>query len=206
VKRRCPLLLAALLSVNAAVLDARDGREHVNVRLYAHDHLHDVTRRTALAAAADIMRGAGVAVVWVECHGAPRQPACASPVEEDRVIRFVSEPRLRASRGTLALGEALVEQGGRGTFATVYVSRVLRLAHTARTDPGVLLGRVVAHELGHLLLGKKAHTGTGLMRGHWSYRDVTSAQPADWSFSPEEVAEIGRTRVMEGRHQSIAGG
>ncbi len=190
--------------MNAAVLDAGDGREPVNVRVYAREHLHDVTRRTALATAADIMRGAGVAVAWVECDRA-RQPACESPVEEDRVIRFVSEPP-HPPHATLPLGEALVEPGGRGTFATVYVSRVLRLAQTARIDPGVLLGRVVAHELGHLLLGKKTHSATGLMRGHWSHRDVTSARPRDWSFSPEEVAAIGGRRMMEGRQLLIAGG
>jgi hypothetical protein len=205
VKRRCPLLLAAVLGVNVAVLDASDGREPVNVRVYAREHLHDVTRRTALATAADIMRGAGVAVAWVECDRA-RQPACESPVDVDRVIRFVSEPPLHPPHATLPLGEALVEPGGRGTFATLYVSRVLRLAQTARADPGVLLGRVVAHELGHLLLGKKTHSATGLMRGHWSHRDVTSARPRDWSFSPEEVAAIGGTRMMEGRQQLIAGG
>jgi hypothetical protein len=31
-----------------------------------------------------------------------------------------------------------------------------------------MLGSVMAHEIGHLLLGSHAHAISGIMRGHWS--------------------------------------
>ena len=182
-------------------------REDLTVRVYAREHLEHVSRGAALAVAADILRGAGVAVAWLECDSARRDPACESAIGDDLVIRFVSEPLQHAPRAKLPLGEALVDEGERGTFATVYASRVRWLARMARTDPAVLLGRVVAHELGHLLIGRKAHSDKGLMRANWSHRDVRSARPGDWAFSAEDVAAMSRGGVvMEGGHHSVAGG
>jgi hypothetical protein len=62
-------------------------------------------------------------------------------------------------------------------LATVYVTCVAWLATAARTDVAVLLGRVAAHELGHLVIRTSAHARRGLMRPHWT---------------PDEVGEIAR--------------
>ena len=60
------------------------------------------------------------------------------------------------------------DRAGIGVLATIYFDRVMWLAHEAGTDSRVLLGRAIAHELGHLLLATTTHGPVGLMRAHWS--------------------------------------
>ena len=38
-----------------------------------------------------------------------------------------------------------------------------------------LLGRVMAHEIGHILLGTHAHSRTGIMRAVWTDHELSTA-------------------------------
>jgi hypothetical protein len=51
---------------------------------------------------------------------------------------------------------------------------VQALAHTSGVRTETLLGFVIAHELGHLLLGPHAHKGHGLMRPVWTRTDLAN--------------------------------
>ena len=55
-----------------------------------------------------------------------------------------------------------------GVLATIFVDSVELIASLSEIDATLLLGRAIAHELGHLLLGTNAHSVRGLMRagGH----------------------------------------
>ena len=65
------------------------------------------------------------------------------------------------------------------------------LSAPAATAPGsaTLVGRVSAHEIGHLLLGTNAHATHGLMRASW---DVTRIDRGDWDFTVEDATAIRR--------------
>jgi len=98
------------------------------------------------------------------------------------IVRIVTAPRI-ISRDPEALGYSDVDvQARRGTLATVFADRVHTLATERYFDEGTLLGRAIAHEIGHLLLGVVAHPKTGLMRGYW----VTDIRLGDWTFSSAE--------------------
>ena len=79
---------------------------------------------------------------------------------------------------------------GVGTLATVFVDRVLWFAAKAEVDPGLVLGRAVAHEIGHLVLGTTRHTITGLMRAVWSREELKRNRPADWQFTSRDRAKM----------------
>jgi hypothetical protein len=86
-----------------------------------------------------------------------------------------------------ALGDARVDEHTRsGVLATVYVDRVEELARAARVDVGMLLGRALAHELGHLLMGG-LHGVSGLMRPSWTREEVRRNAAADWMFAGGEL-------------------
>jgi hypothetical protein len=55
---------------------------------------------------------------------------------------------------------------------------------------------VIAHEIGHMLLGTIAHSPVGLMRAEWVARDVHRDFPADWLFSTRESIAM-RQRLTE---------
>jgi hypothetical protein len=100
-----------------------------------------------------------------------------------------------------ALGDAVVDTiTGRGSLGTVYVNRVKSLARASRTSESELLGRVIAHETGHLLLGRTGHPASGLMRGSWARRVLADRRDRDWTFSVEESRTL-RWRLSGGDHQ-----
>jgi hypothetical protein len=55
--------------------------------------------------------------------------------------------------------------------------------------PGILLGRAIAHEVGHLLLGSGYHSERGVMRAEWPDQ-MLSGTATDWGFSTREAARI----------------
>jgi len=82
----------------------------------------------------------------------------------------------------------------------VFYDRVAALAvkHIADThaDAAQILGHVVAHEIGHLLLNVETHSDTGIMRGPWSLWDVQNASYGYLLFTTRQAeairAEVGR--------------
>jgi len=79
---------------------------------------------------------------------------------------------------------------GGAALATVYVERVEQFARTGGADQDVLLGRAIAHEVGHLLLKSNVHAATGLMRERWTGREMFRNRPDDWGFSAPELARL----------------
>ena len=73
--------------------------------------------------------------------------------------------------------------------ATVLYDRVKRFARRYHINRGVMLGYVIAHELGHLLLPPKSHSAKGVMRG---MIDLQLASDRQLRFTPEQ-----RTLILE---------
>ena len=73
----------------------------------------------------------------------------------------------------------------------------------------------MAHEIGHLLLGTNAHSGTGLMREIWTLAELTRNRAQDWIFSGAQRETLREARLLGRRvttaatrsgHASAAGG
>jgi hypothetical protein len=107
-------------------------------------------------------------------------------------MRLVLAPEAAAAG---SLGYSVVDsRQKRGTLATVFVDRIRMAALRTRLDPARLLGRAMAHEIGHLLLGTTGHSRAGLMRARWSDLDLRRDAAADWLMSPEDVARLSNRR------------
>jgi hypothetical protein len=89
------------------------------------------------------------------------------------------------------LGNALIHSRERtGELATVFIDRTRRVARDLGIDHRVLLGRTIAHELGHLLLATATHATSGLMREVWSLDELTGTRRNDWILGPLDAAAI----------------
>jgi hypothetical protein len=124
--------------------------------------------------------------------------------EGELAVRIV---RLRAPGGRegVPLGDALVDtRSGAAVLATVYEDRVARLAAETGADPAVLLGRAIAHELGHLLLASNRHARNGLMRPRWSVDEIRRNQGRDWAFAPADAALIRERLARRDAAGSVA--
>ncbi len=61
------------------------------------------------------------------------------------------------------------------------------------------LGRALSHEIGHYLLGTKAHTSRGLMRANWPPREVFAEGLRGFELTPQE-RDVAVQRVRTERH------
>ncbi len=139
---------------------------------------------------------AGIHLSWLDCWSRDREAAqapseCRQPLKANEVVlRLQAAGALPASRH-LSMGFALVNVADGVPFlATVFPDRVRSVSRDARLDFGVLLGRAIAHEIGHLLLGTNHHTDGGLMRAGWSHVEFRQNADADWAFGTSEIAAI----------------
>ncbi len=78
--------------------------------------------------------------------------------------------------------------------AHVFFGRIAKRAILTSGDVGLLLGFVIAHELGHLLLPALGHAPRGLMRAHWAGR--LSTMPG---FTSEQATTIRARLVARGQ-------
>ncbi|MGH9240082.1 MAG: hypothetical protein ACRD3G_18720 [Vicinamibacterales bacterium] len=215
--RQLTLVFAGGLLVLPIAESAAPPAVHVTARLYNTARVAGVVKEAALRAATRALSAGGIHLRWKDCDLAD---SCATvPARGELVVRLVRLPgqivpprdpivarrdqivaRTRRSLGeggagprALVLGEALIDMRERtGVLATVFVDRVELIAGLSETDATLLLGRAIAHEIGHLLLGTNAHSVRGLMRTEWTPADVRRHASADWALTDEEAAAIRR--------------
>jgi len=162
-----------------------DLRPRVAVRVYSPATVEVETLQGALDLAAKTFLEASLDVVWTVCR-----IACATPpAPGELLVRFANAPA-GARQDERCLGDAVIDvQKHIGVLATVYLDRVVRLAHALGLEESALLGRTLAHEMGHLLLASNRH-GEGLMREVWSTRELQGARADDWTLRSADVVVI----------------
>lgn len=105
---------------------------------------------------------------WIDCTTRPFPVSCSSPqMPTDLVVRFLAKALPQASASALGIAGSTDGQG----VAFIFYARVLALRTHSRPLPP-MLGRVMAHEITHLLLPEQGHSDIGLMRGQWTADDL----------------------------------
>lgn len=161
----------------------------VTVRVYQTAGLPPGLEEQALTEAMNLFRAARVEVRWQKCTGPNPSTVCVVPTGPSDLLLVVRDAtRCEDARGTL--GNAVVVPREGGVLATVYSDHVGQLASQMKTDAGVLLGRVAAHELGHLIMRTAAHRRRGLMRANWTPFEIRRSRPPDWAFTAADVAAM----------------
>lgn len=175
------------------------------VRLYHGDDLHTHDAQAARLEAQTILQAAGMKVDAILCAAGPQPGRCGQPVAPTELVVRMRAAGAVPESGPISMGFAALGDGSLGvpTLATVFVDRVAAVARAAGGDPRQLLGRAVAHEIGHLLLNKTAHSTHGLMRAVWSAAEVRRNLPTDWRFQAREARTM--RRAFEARSSSAAG-
>ena len=197
--RRSVMWILALVATCPTLPQAHDGeRLSIVVRLYASGAVPPISPR-ALSVATTIIEDAGVHVTWTSCGSGSHtvSPCDSAMTSTDLLVRMIrcnddSNNPLRA------LGFALIDgQQHTGALATVYVDRVASVARESGVDGSLLLGRAIAHEIGHLLMGTNQHSTSGVMRAQWTRRDLRRGRPDQWHFTRAEMMAM-RERVEAG--------
>jgi len=123
----------------------------------------------AMARVAMVYERIGVRVVWVEDRGSVRRRQDGQLhltvllLSHDMAEKIISAARIKD--GVLGLGHP---EGGR---ASIFCDRIATTSG-ALQHLGIPLGDVIAHEVGHLLLGANSHSRSGIMRANVNVRAV----------------------------------
>ena len=189
-----------------SVTDVADGDKQITIRIHNYAQVESSVLLKAERTTDDILREAGVEVVWIVCSAGTipaKEPSCETPmVLTDVTLNLLPESMSRRFhlRGD-AFGVALEDaEGGLGSDAWIFCDLVKDAAAQRQLTQSVLLGTVIAHELGHLLLSTNSHSAFGLMRANWSRKELSAAEQRAMYFSSSESKRI--QQALMSRQQS----
>ncbi len=191
--RPARVLLAMAVAIALTGVRAR-GTDHTTLDawLTISADLPDAARRTLVQEAESIWRDAGVEITWVARSqaDAPR-----------RVLRVLVDrrPGTPGLKGNWVVGELLRFDDG-AAVAIASIARAELVVNAAgggrsHVSPdvvfqhrlGLVLGRAVAHEIGHYLLEDGGHASHGLMRASFQPREFTDLRTG--TFDLDEASQ-----------------
>ena len=105
-------------------------------------------------------------------------------------------PRVARSSSDADFGVAFLDDDGNGRYGDVFWKRVLELHTNYQVDFAGILGSVMAHEIGHLLLGAHSHAISGIMRAQWESRELNQIAMGTLLFLPWQDHPM-RAKVVE---------
>ena len=211
----CYLALSFLLSfgplnlAGAEAPGAADPDLSISVLVSNYAQLPEGTLAGAVEEAAKIFRQAGVETVWLYCG-----PSSATPLDDPGCQQQLSPTVvfMRILSGSMTEGFGLRHNtcgvaapewpvfswdvaapspnGGFGSYAFIFFDCIREMADTLGARAETILSHMLAHEMGHLLLGPGSHSRKGIMHDDW---DREQAQSASWGrlhFTPRQADKM----------------
>src|SRR5215471_12446885 len=148
--------------------------------------------------AAQIFGHAGMQVVWQECPTG-NEPCRMGPAPV--FFLAIKAGPVQNKFLDVVSGEAKVADH----LAVIYYDALPRGSHRKPTphEASTLLGCVIAHELGHLLLGAHGHSIHGIMRDRWDIEQTRFALMSELDFMPEE-GTLMKSALLDGKQPGEA--
>lgn len=164
----------------------------VTVQIYNTAKLPERIVSGAEAQADWMFQKAGIEVTWVNCPPVERErgadQVCKQYADPGLFVFSIVEEAPDAAIHDCTLGFALPFAGS-GNHAAALSPKIAGLADQYRLDFHIVLGHVIAHELGHLLFRSTAH-GDGIMRSSWNENDVMRMRQKRLWFTSEQVKQL----------------
>lgn len=146
------------------------------------------------ARAAHIMAQAGIQVEWLNCAAGGfhvpdqfEEPSPCSRIAYPSHLSVRIVPTAQFVREDV-FGEAFTGREGKGTYIKLFYAHLAEPNAHLPLGEGELLGYVIAHEVGHLLLGTDSHSHRGIMQGRWEDAQLREARKGNLQFMPSQAA------------------
>jgi len=204
------VLLTAWLAAPGRSTAASAPRMGLAITINVHDYAK-VDREALTEAqkeATEIFKKTGILSHWIDPDSPGDKSFHASHIQLN-ILPSVMSDRLPLSDNVMGIAPGT---GPDRQWAYVFYHRVktLTMRHAAYTHENTakILGHVIAHEIGHLLLNVQSHSATGIMRGDWDRLDLRNAGYGFLQFTPQEAEAIreevgrrsGRTQESGAQH------
>ena len=207
-KRKVIAALAASLILTACGYGGRHpvstsgvaAKNEITIRIHNYAETSLSVVRHAERVAEVILAEADVRTLWVDCpldEGVLHDPLCDRPYSSpDFVVNLL--PRSMSDRFRLmpgSLGLAAEPDGNDLGFVAFVFYDAVRNSVQPGQDLDQLLGSAIAHELGHLLLGRNSHSSDGLMSRSWSRKQLVIVQQRGLTFSSADAERLQKAAV-----------
>jgi hypothetical protein len=196
--------IRGLARSETVLADQNDACRTITVQIYNYSQASPAILTRAEHEAGQILSAAGLQSVWLECPVKPLTAESPGPCQEaqagtDLRLRILSAPIQNKFQDTV-FGFAV-----HPVLASVYYDYAQRRAKLddAEFELPVILGGVMAHELGHLLLGSNGHSTAGIMQPRWESGQVRQLLMGALQFTPEQSKRMGtdvRARTEQQRN------
>ena len=200
------LLIGLAGAVRSSAAHPPNARASLTVLVRSDSDANSQELSEAQKVAAAIFRKAGVTMRWVPEGDVSKDPNSTSADQDapnlTRVCVHILSQSLvdHLTLPTDALGWAPGEGADRQRVYVFY-DRARELAQRQASAQlsryrvrcfciGRILGEVIAHEIGHILLKPPSHSESGIMRPHWDLKDLRDMVYGDLIFTSEQADVI----------------
>jgi hypothetical protein len=193
--KRSLIALFALTLIYSS-LSPLAAQDPITIRVYNFAGTAAAEIARAEQEADEIFARANVRLSWLDCTYADGKPADSTcnaisgpAVLNLRLLPAQMEPKQGLQEGIFGFS-MMSTTGGFSATANVYVDRISAIADGRKYRQPVVMGAVIAHELGHLMLGIGSHSKAGLMSLPWGPDALTAADQGTLSFSKKEARQL----------------
>jgi hypothetical protein len=172
---------------NLPVATARETAT-LHIEIFDYAKLEPAALGRFLSLTQDILAGTGMSVQVSLCRG-NGVLSCdgVAKVSQPLVVRIVAgNAKEMENARREPLGQSYADHRG-GTMASIFLAPARDQAAAANVPWVLVLSYAAAHEVGHLLLGDRAHTSRGLMRAHWDRGDYMAMSQNRLHFTNEQA-------------------
>jgi len=184
---------------NAKIPGRQDFEENlpIRIRIYNYAGIEEGQLSAGQKIADRVLEKAGIHATWQDCpvrtDRKQSMPTCADDLSKLVLYVYLVErlERTVPSVPRNALGFSIIPEENEGaTMAYVGYPRVCALASSISFRAEELLGLVMAHEVGHVLLGTNAHSNQGIMRATWRRRHLDARDWEEFEFTQVQTKRL----------------
>ena len=205
--RGCFLLSFMIAQGSPALERIRPGTQpratpEIRIRIFNYAGVAQGVLAGAKEQAGRVLRKVNVETVWVDCPASLAElqtnTACRGrPTATELVIRII--PRSQNPRCRLGFAALPTEKGQVASQAGVFFEAAEELAAGHPTSTAQMLGYILAHEIGHLLLGEGSHSGKGIMRTPWLTQEMDDLARGWLGFTARQAKRMKADLLARGR-------
>jgi hypothetical protein len=194
--KRNAVVIAATFTIiwNVPLAATKAETPDVRIRILDYARIANDVIAQAQQRVIDIYKIIGVQMRWQVTICPPDPSSSVTETELSDFVLIVLSPNMsrRMKIAPDVVGMAIVPPQGGGRIAYVLFDRVTLVARTARSEVTDVLGRVMAHEIGHLMLPDGSHSGSGLMRADWNIKELHRPLHSAFEFTSSQGEAMRR--------------
>ena len=162
----------------------------VEVQVYDYAGLEPSTLQKFVRGTQEILSSTGISIHVVLCERTTAGSCESLDTREKLLLRVVPGSAKKTNNAFYSpLGQSFVDHRG-GKYGSLFLESIQDQASKANVPWLTVLDYAAVHEIGHLLLGDRAHTPRGIMKEHWDLNDYADMYQGWFHFSDEQIRQL----------------